>query len=174
MRNYFTITLLLATVISSTVSCHMSKNRPEKTDTVSKKMEFPSASDTSLVALLSIQHPLHLRDSILLHFTVFNPTEDTLRFTKYHTPFEGFLNNYLTINNADGSEVTYIGPMAKRIMPPVPESYMMVAPHDSLSVNIDLKKGYRFEKKGMYRIQYNGGNVSGIVNGKGINAVIGE
>jgi len=174
MRNYFTSTLLLVAVISVMAACQTSKKPSENRDTISKETESSSVKDTSLVAKLSVPGSLGLDDSIPLHFNVFNPTEDTLRFTKYHTPFEGFLNNFLTIKDADGNELAYIGPMAKRVMPPVAESYMTVAPHDSLSVNIDLKKGYRFEKKGTYTIQYNGGNMSGIANGEGIKAVVGE
>lgn len=173
MRNYFTSTLLLVAVISM-AACQTSKKSSENKDTISKETELSFVKDTSLVAQLSVPDSLSLYDSILLHFTVFNPTEDTLRFTKYHTPFEGFLNNFLTIKDTNGNEVTYIGPMAKRVMPPISESYMTVAPHDSLSVNIDLRKGYRFEKKGTYTIQYNGGNVSGIADGEGVKAVVGE
>ncbi|HWV71913.1 MAG TPA: hypothetical protein VN040_09370 [Pseudosphingobacterium sp.] len=174
MRNYFTSTLLLVAVISVMAACQTSKKSSENKDTTSKETASSSVKDTSLVAQLSVPGSLGLHDSIPLHFNVFNPTEDTLRFTKYHTPFEGFLNNFLTIKDTDGNEVTYIGPMAKRIMPPVPESYVTIAPHDSLSVNIDLRKGYRFEKKGTYTIQYNGGNVSGMADGEGIKAVVGE
>ena len=155
-------------------SCQVSKNQSDKTAVVSDSVKTPIAGDTTLIMLLSRQHPLHLQESIPLHFTVFNPTNDTLRFTKYHTPFEGFMNNFLTITQAGGQEVPYIGPMAKRVMPPVPESYLTVAPHDSLSVNLDLKKGYRFEKKGTYSIEYNGGNVSGITAGKPVNVTIEE
>ena len=174
MRNYFLPALLFVAVISAMASCQMSKKPSENRDTISKETESSSVKDTSLVAKLSVPYALGLHDSIPLHFTVFNPTADTLRFTKYHTPFEGFLNNFLTIKDADGNELAYIGPMAKRVMPPVSESYMTVVPHDSLSVNIDLKKGYRFEKKGTYTIQYNGGNVTGIANGEGIKAIVGE
>ena len=152
----------------------MSKNKSDKTAIALDGAEAPIARDTALIMQVSPQHSLHLQESIPLHFTVFNPTNDTLRFTKYHTPFEGFMNNFLTITQADGQEVPYIGPMAKRVMQPVPESYLTVAPHDSLSVNLDLKRGYRFEKKGAYSIEYNGGNVSGITAGKPVNVTIEE
>lgn len=173
MHKYLILSLCVASMMFS-YSCQVSKNQSNKTAVVSDSVNAPIAGDTALIMLLSPQHSLHLQESIPLHFTVFNPTNDTLRFTKYHTPFEGFMNNFLTITQADGQEVSYIGPMAKRVMPPVPESYLTVPPNDSLSVNLDLKKGYRFEKKGAYSIEYNGGNVSGITAGKPINVTIEE
>lgn len=126
----------------------------------------------SLVAVLAMDSPVNLRDSLILQFTVYNPTDDTLRFTEYHTPFEGFMNNFLTIIHRDGQEASYIGPMAKRVMPPVAESFHTVPPGHRMSVSIDLKDGYRLDRPGTYTITYNGGNVSGIVSGEAIDVVV--
>ncbi|MFD2969552.1 protease [Sphingobacterium bambusae] len=126
------------------------------------------SSDTTLVASLQAKPLYELKDSISVLFTVQNPTDDTLRFTQYHTPFEGFISNFLTITDASGAEVSYIGAMTKRIMPPPADTYHTVAPGAQDSVRFSLAKGYRFEKPGIYTLQYNSGAISGISNGSPI------
>ncbi|SEL81181.1 hypothetical protein [Parapedobacter koreensis] len=150
--------LLLAT------QCQQPNNHQQNTE----------ASDTTLVAELRMDGEYRLDGPLVLHFAVYNPTIDTLRFTQYHTPFEGFLNNFLTITNSEGQEMPYIGPMAKRVMPPVAESYRKVPPMGRDTVSIDIRKGYRIETSGTYTIRYNGGNVSGMADGEAIQVVVTE
>ncbi|KGE13476.1 hypothetical protein [Sphingobacterium deserti] len=120
------------------------------------------ATDTALVATIQANPDYRLQDSISVLFIVSNPTPDTLRFTQYHTPFEGFMSNFLTITDASGAEVPYIGAMTRRIMPPPEETYHTLAPRAQDSVRFALSKGYHFEKPGTYSLLYNSGTISGI------------
>lgn len=157
---------LAVCLIAAFTQCQQTANKQEATKTIAT--EQSNHPDTSLVAVLQMDNTVKLSDSLSILFSVSNPTKDTIRFTQYHTPFEGFINNFLTITDSEGKEVPYIGAMAKRIMPPPEESYCAVAPGTQDSVRFSLQKGYRIEKPGTYSIQYNGGNVSGMANGDAI------
>ena len=117
---------------------------------------------------------IQLRDSAMLSFTVFNTADTIQQFCKWHTPFEPLLNKYLIITDDAGNEVNYIGPMAKRVMPPPDESYLTVYPNDSLTSNVDLIKAYDLKKKGHYTIKYIGENISGILVRDEISFAIGD
>lgn len=38
------------------------------------------------------------------------------------------MSKFLTVTDSEGNEVRYIGPMAKRLMPPPADTYRTVAP----------------------------------------------
>ncbi len=133
-----------------------------KKENLQSTEEMKSKTDTTLIASLEVDSVVTLTDSISVLFLVNNPTEDTLRFTQYHTPFEGFMSNFLTITDEKGNEVSYIGAMTRRVMPPPEDTYHSLAPGQTDSVRFILNKGYRFDKAGLYTIQYNGGSVNGL------------
>ncbi|WP_339881224.1 hypothetical protein [uncultured Algoriphagus sp.] len=155
--------LVLMVSIGFLVSC---KESTKQSESINAEIENPQ--DSTLFAILEMENTYKSTDSLKMKFTVFNPTTDSLSFTKYHTPFEGFMNNFLTIIDNDGKEIAYQGAMAKRIMPPVKESYIVVAPNSGVSTTIDISKAYALTKSGTYTITYTGGNVSGMDNGKPI------
>lgn len=99
----------------------------------------------------------------ILIFTVKNLADTSATFCKWHTPFEPLMSKYLDIQNTAGEQVNYKGAMAKRIMPPPADSYLSIKPGDSLSVEVDLLKGYDISKAGTYSIKYVGENMSGLV-----------
>lgn len=121
-------------------------------------------AETGLYATLEGQN--NGPDSVIVRFTVTNPTADTLRFTTYHTPFEGMISRFLDVTDAQGNAVSYGGPMVKRVTPPPANTYRTLAPAQSESVTFDLKKGYNIEKAGTYTLRYNGEKISGIANGR--------
>lgn len=168
---------LCASTIAWAIQCQQptgqqTNDTSVQTDTLNLKQ--PEAAGDGLVVTIRMDGEYSLVDSLPLHFTVYNPTDDTLRFTKYHTPFEGFLNKIFDITDSDGNEVAYIGPMARRVMPPVEESYRTVLPQSRDTVTIDLKKGYQFEAPGTYTVQFNGGAISGVDNGEPIRVEVKE
>lgn len=170
MRKKFGIrnALLAAGLLLALTQCQQTttKQGEEPESLRAKQAESMMDADTTLVAVLKIDSVVHLSDSLPMVFSVYNPTKDTLRFTQYHTPFEGFISNFLTITNAAGKEVPYMGAMAKRVMPPPAETYCAVAPSETDSVRFSIMKGYNLTEPGIYTIQYNAGNVSGMANGK--------
>ena len=138
-------------------------------------IESPAVTDTALYASLEpAMATLSLQDSLPIRFTVTNPTADSLKFTVYHTPFEGLISKFLTVTDSEGQEISYQGPMAKRVMPPPADSYHTVAPGASESVTFDLKRVYKIEKAGTYTLQYNAEAISGVKNGEALTVTINE
>jgi hypothetical protein len=120
-------------------------------------------SASSLLTTMKISDQPNGSDRPTLKFTVKNQSDTVATFCKWHTPFEPLISKYLDIKDSDGQEVDYKGAMAKRIMPPPADSYLSINPGDSLSVDVDLTKGYAIEKPGTYTLKYSGGNMSGLV-----------
>ena len=165
-------------IIGLATSCQGSADSQESNqDTTAQAANQAAtpAADTSLVAALEVVSPSpSLNDSIIIKFTVNNPTQDTLKFTTYHTPFEGLISKFLDVKDSEGTEVSYQGPMAKRRMPPPAETYHSVAPGGSESVDFDLKRAYKIDKPGTYTLQYNAQAISGVANGEAITVSIAE
>lgn len=160
--------LVLLVIILLTTQCQQTgKDGTSASDEQMEETASNIAVIDSLVAILaSNQDTYSLQDSIQITFTVNNPTEDTLKFTQYHTPFEGFISNFLEVKDSAGNEVKYIGAMAKRVSPPPAETYHTLAPGEQESISFDLKKGYALEKPGTYTLEYTGGLISGIASGE--------
>ena len=116
-----------------------------------------------LYAKMTITPNIAVTDSILMRFTVYNDADSVQQFCKWHTPFEPLLSKYLDITNESGEEANYQGAMAKRMMPPPADSYLKVQPNDSLSVVVNVSKGYNITKPSTYYIKYNAQNMSGLI-----------
>ncbi|MFC3559036.1 protease [Pedobacter jamesrossensis] len=105
---------------------------------------------------------IHKGEKVNLKFVVHNNHSNGRSFCKWHTPFEPLMSKYLDIKDEDGNEVAYEGPMAKRIMPPSADSYLVVNPRDTITSNVDLLKTYRLEAGKKYTVSYNSSGVSGL------------
>ncbi|MEJ2882512.1 protease [Pedobacter sp. GR22-6] len=115
-----------------------------------------------LVAKMYIQPEVKTGSPVEMRFTVYNRSNKSLQFCKWHTPFEPPLSKYLDITHEQGSEVLYSGAMAKRIMPPPADSYISLKAGDSLSVNVDISKIYKLDKIGKYTVRYVAEGMSGL------------
>jgi hypothetical protein len=102
-------------------------------------------------------------EPIEMRFTVYNDADSVQQFCKWHTPFEPLLSKYLDITDQSGEDILYKGAMAKRIMPPPADSYIKVQPKDSLSIVVDILKGYSISKSSIYKVKYNSQNMSGLM-----------
>jgi len=124
----------------------------------------PATSSTAetLVTVMTLPATVKAGEPAMLHFTVHNPTAKELSFCKWHTPFEGFMSAFLHIEDSNGTEAQYRSIMAKRIMPPPADAYIKVPAGDSVSVDIDLLKGYALTAPGKYKVRYQAGGVSGL------------
>lgn len=116
-----------------------------------------------IFAKLKINNTIKTGEQVNLKFTVYNEADTAQQFCKWHTPFEPLLSKYLDVKGENGEEVAYKGPMAKRMMPQPADSYIKVNPKDSLSIDVDLLKGYDLKNPGKYTITYVGQNMSGLV-----------
>jgi len=153
-------------VLASLTQCTTMKKATEN------GTEITQQNTKQLVGKLSGATHYSLNAPINLTFTVENLSNDSIRFTQYHTPFEGFMSKFLEVKDADGQEVPYIGAMAKRVMPPPASTYLSVAPKRRKSVDFDLLKAYKIEKPGKYTLQYIGGGISEITAGESITITV--
>ncbi|MRG44129.1 protease [Chitinophaga sp. SYP-B3965] len=133
------------------------------TFTACGNMQKTTTTTNELVTEMSLPETVKTGSPILLKFTVRNPSAQELKFCKWHTPFEGFMGMFLDITDASGTNAQYKGIMAKRIMPPPEEAYIKVLAGDSVSVEIDLLKGYNITAPGKYKVVYQAGGMSGLV-----------
>ena len=154
--------ILPALFLVAVAACSPSTSNTTDTTTDTTAVATNTVADTSLTAKLTIQQTLVLGSPIEMTFTVYNKTDSSRTFCKWHTPFEPLMSKYLDITSTTGEEVAYKGPMAKRMMPPPADSYVSVKPGDSLSVNVDLLKAYDLKAAGTYTIKYNAEGISGI------------
>lgn len=155
--------VLPALVIAMSIACSPSARTTAVANTADSSMvNLDTQSISKLTATMTIVGTQHIGQPIVMTFTVYNPTDHRLNFCKWHTPFEALMSKYLDINTADGKEANYKGPMAKRIMPPPADSYVSIAAKDSLSIKVDLTRGYDFKTAGTYTIRYNSLNISGL------------
>ena len=174
-----TPTLLLIAVLAWSTSCNPSGsgNASDQADSTNTGAavadETTQPADTALVASLqAVSEAPSLKDSLIIRFTVTNPTPDSLKFTTYHTPFEGLISKFLTVKDSAGKEVSYQGPMAKRVMPPPAETYRTLGPGESKGTTFDLKKCYKIDHPGTYTLQYNAERISGIGNGQALTITV--
>ncbi|RFZ91129.1 hypothetical protein D0C36_19500 [Mucilaginibacter conchicola] len=107
------------------------------------------------------------KGSILLSFTVTNPTNKPLRFCKWETPFEPAIGKYFGITDEKGEEALFRGAMARRVMPPPASALTTVPAHGSVKTIIDLADKYELTGH-RYTVSYTGGGVSGLKEGNKI------
>lgn len=150
MKNILKLSLVSLVLLG----CQTTRN----TNDTAAQTELPK----SLYARMQITDTVKSGEPVELTFTVHNPTDSTLKFCKWHTPFEPLISKYLRIENEQGEEAAYMGPMAKRVMPPPAESYVSVNAKDSLTATVNLTKGYQIDSPGRYTVVYTGENISGI------------
>lgn len=161
--NLKTITIVLGSILSFTmISCNSNKiNNHEQTEN--------SISSSKLISSLkATQNNYNIKDTITLEFTVTNPTSKVIKFTKYHTPFEGMISDFLTIKDTKGNDIKYIGPMVKRVTPPPSNSYHTLEPGASESIKFSINKSYKIENAGTYIINYIQTPINGIKTSKSI------
>lgn len=174
-------TALLLSIIGLTTQCQQPQSNTDQSattsavDSTATTEQVQAVSDTALYAQLEpAAATLSLQDSLPIRFTVVNPTADSLKFTAYHTPFEGLISKFLTVTDSEGQEVQYQGPMVKRVTPAPADTYHTVAPNASESTTFDLKKAYKIEAAGTYTLQYNAEAISGVKNGEAITITVAE
>jgi len=145
-------------------ACSSPKNVSEQTvtDSTMKSPQDSTVTRQAITGKMALLSAAKIGAPINIKFTVYNTTDTAAKFCKWHTPFEKLMSKYLDVKDADGNEANYIGPMAKRIMPPPADSYITLNPGDSTAVDFDLTQGYAIDKPGTYTIKYNAVGMSGI------------
>jgi len=116
----------------------------------------------SLYVEMGIKAVIKAGEKVELKFTVHNDGAVAKSFCKWHTPFEPLMSRYLDVVDEQGNEAPYKGAMAKRIMPPPADSYVMVKAQDKLTGEVDLVKAYELVAGKKYTVSYNSGGISGL------------
>ncbi|SDR94300.1 hypothetical protein SAMN05216503_1465 [Polaribacter sp. KT25b] len=99
----------------------------------------------------------NLGEVIELEMDTKNFGEEKFTFLPWKTPIENsFTGEFMDIIY-DSKKIEYSGIMVKR-MPPTKNDYITLKPNESISGKINLLDGYKFNKKGIYSIQFNGVN----------------
>jgi len=95
-------------------------------------------------------------DPVIMHFTVTNRLPKTNVFLIWHTPLEGFRNEFLEIVHLESGEaVPYEGMLKKRAAPSRENgSYIELDPEASRCATIDLRQSYTFIHPGTYRVTF--------------------
>lgn len=145
----------------------------QKTGTATQQDTIPASADTAhLQTRLSLPAATVSADSAMITFTVVNPSNQPQRFCKWETPFDR-LGKYFDIQNGQGTEATFKGAMARRVMPPPAEAYITVPAHDSTTTTINLARNYTLQT-GTYTVKYVGGGVSGLNAGNEVRVEVAE
>jgi hypothetical protein len=93
-------------------------------------------------------------EKIVLKFQVENLMDSPQRFLKWHSPFEGFHNDFLDLEPvAGGEKVGYTGPLASR-GPPRPESFLPLGPLEKASSEIEITECYPVSAKGDWVLRF--------------------
>ena len=102
-------------------------------------------------------------EPLMMSFTVTNLLPKENIFLKWHTPFEGFRNEFLEVMHMEsGTGIRYEGILASRAAPQKGDgSYIEFAAGASENTGIDLRKAYTFEKKGLYQVFFSGYSTEG-------------
>lgn len=106
---------------------------------------------------IRMDHPeFSADDPMIMHFTVTNRLPKTNVFLIWHTPLEGFRNEFLDIVHLESGEaVQYEGPLVSRAAPRRENgSYLELAAGASKSAAIDLRGAYTFTRPGTYRVTF--------------------
>ncbi|HBH05068.1 MAG TPA: hypothetical protein DDX92_00510 [Flavobacteriales bacterium] len=114
-------------------------------------------SVSNLAFELKMEHEkLPKKKPLNLHFTVTNLLPKRNIFLIWHTPFEGFGNNFLDITHLDSNtEIPYEGILASRAAPSREHgSYIELEAGESKTSTIDIRQAYTITKKGRYKIVF--------------------
>lgn len=99
----------------------------------------------------------NLGESLELQMKVENLGKEKSTFLPWKTPIENsFTGEFMEIT-FDNKKIEYSGIVVKR-MPPTEEDYITLKPNESVTGKINLLDGYKFTKKGVYSIQFDGNN----------------
>lgn len=116
-----------------------------------------SSSSSTFTCSISVANTKYSIGEEVLPWLMFvltnNDPSNAYYILKWHTPLEGFRNNFLKVYR-NGEELPYEGIMVKRGNPD-PASYDLVLPGSSVSGSVYLEEAYDLSKPGKYRVELN-------------------
>lgn len=96
-------------------------------------------------------------ESIELEMKVENFGKEKFTFLPWKTPIENSFTGAFMEITFNNKIIEYQGIMVSR-MPPSKKDYVTLKPKESITGKINLLDGYKFSKKGVYSVQFDGNN----------------
>ncbi|XP_019848656.1 PREDICTED: uncharacterized protein LOC100635299 isoform X3 [Amphimedon queenslandica] len=90
---------------------------------------------------------------VLCNFEFTNTADEDYYIGTYSTPLEGIYSSFLTITYQDGTDVQYMGILARRL-PPTKKTFKLIKAGETISASVDLTEAYIFDKDGTYTIVF--------------------
>ena len=87
-----------------------------------------------------------------IEYSLINQTGSTIHVLRWQTPVDGLTNDLFSVRQ-NGEEVTYVGPLYKRVAPR-PEDFVELKSGESLNAKVDLSTFYDMRKGGQYEVTY--------------------
>ena len=114
------------------------------------------------VTISITDNQLEQAEGQVIVFVVKNISSNAAKFCKYHTPFEGIMNDIFEIIK-DGKKLSYQGILKKR-SPPREEDYMNLKPGQLATCKVSLNKKYKVAHTGNYTLKFLGSRISQLNN----------
>lgn len=111
---------------------------------------------------LSAEPQQSIVDGVWVQFTLTNQSLGSIKVLPWYTPLEGYLTHLFNIEDEQGKQLQYQGPMVKRMAPQIMD-YITLQPGESVKAKLDLQAAYQF-KVGTYRISLQNKQIQVIVN----------
>ena len=93
-----------------------------------------------------------ITEPVIVHVTIINPSNSSMKILKWCTPLEGIERPLFTVTR-DGEPVTYLGPMVKRSAP-TQTDYIILQPFERITSDVKLSDYYDLSAPGNYEIVY--------------------
>lgn len=110
------------------------------------------SSSDAVVALRTDQMSFAANQDVVIHVTISNPTNHTVKVLKWYTPAEDVEEPLFAVTR-DGERVSYVGPVYKRPAP-TGSDYVSLKAGESLERDVRLSDYYDLSVSGVYSIAY--------------------
>ncbi len=111
-----------------------------------------AAQNDHAVVLSADKAAFSAAEPVIVHTTITNTTGRTMRILRWFTPADGVEEPLFNVVR-DGQPVPYLGPVVKR--PPANAAdFVIVAPGESITYDVDLASIYDLSTTGAYVVAY--------------------
>ena len=148
----------LAALAALATSCAVNQDgADESMSDASSAHEALTARADLTVSLRMQRANFRASDAQTLTFSITNSSAVPQRVLKWTTPLGGIEHDVFALSSAT-SGVSYIGPLVKRGAPQESD-YVVLAPGQTLSSQVDLSTAYDVHEVGQYTVEYVGGTL---------------
>ncbi|GLX78771.1 hypothetical protein tinsulaeT_21110 [Thalassotalea insulae] len=100
-----------------------------------------TTSHSILQCEISAEDRQQSTNGVTLSYILTNISAQPVKLLTWYTPLEGFMTDLFKIEDSQGHELAYQGPMVKR-MTPSAEDYIVIEAQESVSINLNLQDAY--------------------------------